>query len=148
MMIIKDIKRILHKLVRRTHGTELAGGASRWIGEVSARRGDIWVHVFFAGHARRRVERRKFDGGAVDLLTTNCYKRRAKFQSSFGRYDNAGTNLVRATLRQDTCKATGGTSIATSQVGSKAARRHYCWRMTVRTNGKKGATREVPRTML
>jgi hypothetical protein len=79
MMIIKYIKRILHKLVRRTHGTELARGASRWIGEVSARRGDIWVHVFFAGHARRRVERRKLDGGAVDLLTTNCYKRRAKF---------------------------------------------------------------------
>jgi hypothetical protein len=143
MMILKDIGRILHKLIRRTHGTELARGSSRWIGEVSTRRGDVWVQIFFASHASRRVEGRKLDGGAVDLLTTNCYKKRPKFQPSFGGYKNEGTNLVRATLRQDMYKVTSGTSISTSQVGSKGARRHYCWVITIRIRGKKGGDKGI-----
>ena len=72
MVIIINIKRILQKLIRRTDRTELARRGGGWVGKVAARRGDVRVHVLFACHARRWVEGRELDGGAVDLKTTDC----------------------------------------------------------------------------
>ena len=72
MMIVINIKRILQKLIRRTDRTELARRGGGWVGKVAAHRGDVRVHVLFAGHARRWVEGRELDGGAVNFETTNC----------------------------------------------------------------------------
>jgi len=49
----------------------MARGTSGWVGQVATVRGDVRVHIFRAGHARRRVDRRELDRGAVDFFMTD-----------------------------------------------------------------------------
>jgi len=49
----------------------MARGTIGWVGQVATMRGDVWVHILRAGHARRWVYRREFDRGAVDFFVTD-----------------------------------------------------------------------------
>lgn len=61
-MPVKDVEVGLEELIRCASAAELTVASGVWVGEISARKRDIPIHVLSACQSRRRIDRDKLDG--------------------------------------------------------------------------------------
>jgi hypothetical protein len=70
-MTIKYVMIDGHRVVCRSHTTEIAGRGCVGIRQVTAGEGNVWVHVLATCLPRRRCYVDELDRRTVDLLSTN-----------------------------------------------------------------------------